>query len=137
MNGATINIEKYFLVPHFKVIATYPGMKEKIGELIYPSTHEYAQKYLDHPAVFQRQEWWEDRSISELMEIEFIEVHKKGYYAAGDKIRVFHFLFEDLNTKHPRIVGFAAAIDKSRTLQSYKLTECIPATGAELLTHKD
>lgn len=132
-NEPKVDIEKYFLVPNFKVIATYPGGQEKIGQLICPSTHKCAEPYTEHPAIYQKLEWWENRELTELMYIEFIEVKIKGYYVPGDKLRVHNFIFEGLDTRNPKIVGFAASINNSRGNHNYKLNECIPATEAKLL----
>lgn len=127
-----LDIEKVFLTPRFKVVATYPEMKEKLGEIICPSTIDRAKEYMDHPAIFQPIEWWHDRSMCTLMNIRYIEVLTRGYYTIGDRIKVHHFIFEKLNTLNPIVVGFAASY-QDRPPETFKLTECRPATEERLM----
>ncbi len=111
MNEPKIDIGKWFLIPRFEVVATYPGMGEKIGDVKCPSNIEKAEYFKDHPAIYKELKWFEKRGLSEFLHIEFIEVKTKGYYVPGDKLKVFKYLFEDLDGRNPRIVGFAASIE--------------------------
>jgi hypothetical protein len=116
----------YFTSPRFEVIATYPDSKKQVGSIISPSTEKFAEEYSSYPHLYRRMEWYEQRGISTLMEIKFIEVINSNYFRKGDKLRVVRFIFDRLDTMKPIIVGFVATYQQ-RTHKEFKLEDCIPA----------
>ena len=91
-------VKNQLMKPRLKVIADFPNNTwHKVGDVVDVGhmDKEYLQeKYLNFSAIFKPIKWYEDRTIDELMAVDFVEIidqDKPGYYRPGDQVEVVSY----------------------------------------------
>lgn len=85
------------LKPRYKVIADYPNSPHKVGELLYQSeTTTSLTRYSDYPHLFKRLEWWEERTLDDMVSVKFVKVvNYVGYWRVGDIVPVEDYIINN------------------------------------------
>lgn len=102
------NIEE-LLKPRYKVIADYPGCKFNIGDIVtfVRSVNKYElwvsqdgqlitfNSFSKYPHLFNKLEWWEERSLEQLNAVEYVKIIRyEHYWQVGDIVPVERFVYE-------------------------------------------
>lgn len=128
------NIHKLLQFTRFKTLVKYPAplviaphlSKGQIGQATKNS--EIYDFFLKYSEIFRQLEWYEERTISELLSVEFIEVVTYvGYDLVGDCLAVSRYEIIDLDTAKPKLTGYWA------NGRYYALEKVKPALSAKKL----
>jgi len=122
--------------PRWKVIADYPGSDYHIGEILdrdwgWVGDDEIGFKHQvsHYPHLFKKLEWWEDRTLDELMSVNYIRITiYTGYWRVGDVVNVTDYKIDTKNKKFELYI-------LDGTQQSLP-ERCIPATLEEYKADK-
>lgn len=100
----------------------YPGSKPK-GTII---TESFSSA-IDHPHLFRRMQWFEQRTFDQLLSIKFIKVTTYvGYFRENDIVPVEAYSM-DLNNPEPKFLGFYLG----KKSNDFHPVECVaPSTEA-------
>jgi hypothetical protein len=124
------------LYPRFEVIANYPLSPYKIGDIIDKSIaqeilsdgSEDPEYFRTYVAAFREKAWHEDRSLSDMLEIRFIETTISSYYIPGVQKKVLYFRYDGLETLHPQFKCFVVESNKGGIVEVYP-NQCKPITN--------
>jgi len=100
----------------FVCIAEYPYTDElanyQVGDVFSRIIDQEMEGYVKYPKLFRELEWWEYRSIDELMAVNFVEIlfpDKPGYHLPGDWVDVSDYV---VNTKLKKFVAYDLGSNK-------------------------
>lgn len=92
------------LKPRYKVIADYPKSIYKIGDILRVGGHSEDLLYCDHsgprmrdyPHLFRKLEWWEERTLDDMVSVKFAKVIEYvGYWRVGDIVPVEDYIINN------------------------------------------
>lgn len=135
------------LKPRYEVIADYPNNIFFVGQLIildcvksgkpcfdfaaFDGMEFYHESFFNEfPNLFKKMNWWEKRTLDELMSILYVRITVyTGYWVVGDIVKVTDY---KVDTKRKKLEGYI--LDSTQ----YSIPErCEPATLEEFNLHKN
>ena len=138
------------LMPRYKVIADYPHNPYKVGDLLeeftntaFKLTVTYNGNSMDEtqantypasaiekmPHLFRKLNWWEERTLDELMSVNYVRITiYTGYWRVGDVVNVTDYKIDTKNKKLEKYIldGTRQSIPERcepATLEEYKADE--------------
>ncbi len=84
-----MNIENLKL-PRYKIIADYPNSHYKIDQIIHEADNLEGAMFFkstihNYPKIFKPLEWWEHRTLDEMMSVEYVRITiYTGYWIISD-----------------------------------------------------
>lgn len=130
-------VEAYLTKVRFKVITDYPDSKHQAEDIISQQPKDpsdFDDFHRRYPGVYRELEWHEERTIDELMSLDFVMVlndKKPGYYLIGDCIPVIDY---KIDTKSKKFISYEV-----RSGSFVTPSEIYPASKKDLTlkTHKN
>lgn len=135
------SIKDKYLVPRYKIMVDHPGNVYEVGKVLpvdtrffipylgvsntlEPKIEEATAHFKKYPAIFKPLEWWEDRTLDEMLDVKFIKVVKyEGYWREGDIVIVTDY---EVDTKNKKLLRYKIEYNHIATP-----THCIPASKEE------
>jgi hypothetical protein len=122
------------LKPRYKVIADYPNQWHRTGaiitDLFYDDQYKDESWFAQYPAIFQRLEWWQEISESEMPEYLKITEIINGQNHIG---KIFRTIPGHLRAGYP---GFANdSLGRISSFDNIRLDCFLPATEQDYLAY--
>lgn len=127
-------MEKDLMMPRYKLVGDYPNNIDEVGkvyEIDLSDGHgvDFKMTCDKYPNLFKKLNWWEERTIDELMSVNYVRITiYTGYWRVGDVVNVTDYKIDTKNKKLEKYIldGTRQSIPERcepATLEEYKADE--------------